>query len=125
MFAVSVLTCFQNHPGPTHWKALVGVVQYICGTINYSITFQAPREGETVEHGRGLKPYSYINTDYAGDVDGQCSTSGYVFIIAGGPVSWLLKLQSIVAQSTTESEYISLGKGGKQARWMKGFMKEI
>ncbi len=118
-FAVSVLTRFQNNPGPAHWKALVGVAQYVRGTIDYTITYEGPRDGETVGDGMGLEPYGYVDADYTGDVDGWRSTSGYVFMIAGGPVSWSLKLQSVVAQSTTESEYIALAQGSKQAMWMK------
>ena len=39
--------------------------------------------------------------------DDYKSRSGYVFIINGGVVSWNSSKQSVVAQSTTELEYIS------------------
>ncbi len=89
----------------------MGVAQYIRGTIDYTLTYERPRDGETVGDGMGLEPYGHVDADYAGNVDGRRSTSGYVFMMAGGPVSWSSKLQSVVAQSTTESEYIALARG--------------
>ncbi|KAE8694358.1 hypothetical protein F3Y22_tig00110783pilonHSYRG00068 [Hibiscus syriacus] len=41
------------------------------------------------------------------DLDKSKSTTGYVFKVAGGAVSWVSKLQSIVATSTTEAEYVA------------------
>ncbi|GJR17442.1 retrovirus-related pol polyprotein from transposon TNT 1-94 [Tanacetum coccineum] len=38
-----------------------------------------------------------------GDLDGSKSTTGYVFTLSGGTVSWVSKLQSVVAMSTTEA----------------------
>ena len=51
---------------------------------------------------------SYTDANWAGDLDDRHSTSGNIFLMAGGPVSWLSKRQSVVAVSTTESEYIAL-----------------
>ena len=49
-----------------------------------------------------------MQTAWAGNVDDCRSTSGYVFMIAGGPVSWRSKKQSSVALSTAEAEYMAL-----------------
>ena len=46
------------------------------------------------------------------------STTDFCYTINGVPVSWTSKQQSITAQSTTESEYITLSKAGKQAVWL-------
>ena len=50
----------------------------------------------------------YADADWAGDLDDCHSTTGYVFLIAGGSVSWLSKKQPIVALSTAEAEYVAL-----------------
>ena len=49
----------------------------------------------------------YCDGDMVGGVDTRKSTSGYLFTVVGGTVSWCSKLQKIVALSTTETEYIS------------------
>ncbi|MCO5584487.1 hypothetical protein L7F22_038415 [Adiantum nelumboides] len=44
----------------------------------------------------------YTDSDYADDLDNRRSTSGYVFTMAGGAVSWRSRLQTCVTQSTTK-----------------------
>ena len=54
----------------------------------------------------------YVDADWAGDLDGRKSTSGYLFTFAGGVVSWQTRLQKCVALSTTEAEYIAPNEAG-------------
>ncbi|PHU13801.1 hypothetical protein BC332_15006 [Capsicum chinense] len=53
------------------------------------------------------------------------STSGYVFTIGGGAVSWKSSKQTCIAQSTVESEFIALDKAGEEAEWLQNFLKDI
>jgi hypothetical protein len=48
-----------------------------------------------------------------------------VFIIAGGAVSWVSKLQTVVALSTTEAKYMAATLACKEAIWMKKLMEEL
>jgi hypothetical protein len=41
-----------------------------------------------------------------GDKDSRRSTTGYVFTVGGKTVSWISKLQKVVALSTIEAEYV-------------------
>jgi hypothetical protein len=41
-----------------------------------------------------------------GDKDSRRSTTRYVFTIGGTTVSWISKLQKVVALSTTEAKYV-------------------
>jgi len=52
----------------------------------------------------------YIDYDFAGDVDSQRSITGYVFTLGSGAVSWVSRLQKIVALSTTKAEYVAAQK---------------
>ena len=56
----------------------------------------------------------YTDSDYAGDRHTYKSTSGYVSFLAGGPISWQSKRQSVVAQSSTEAEYIAMSELAKE-----------
>eukprot|EP00253_Pinus_taeda_P030568 PITA_30568 len=60
-----------------------------------------------------------------GDLDKRRSTSGYVFTLAGGAISWMSKLQNIVALSTTKAEYIVVSHACKEAIWLKGLFGEF
>jgi hypothetical protein len=48
-----------------------------------------------------------------------------VFIITGGAVSWVSKLQTVVALSTTEAEYMAATQACKEAMWMKKLIEEL
>ena len=61
----------------------------------------------------------FVDVDWAGDLDQRRSTSGYVFSLFGGAVSWMSKRQSVVALSTTEAEYIAATHASKEAVWLQ------
>jgi hypothetical protein len=42
-----------------------------------------------------------------------------------GAVSWMSRLQSIVALSTTEAEFISAVSAGQEIVWMRSFLGEL
>ena len=66
------------------------------GTSDYGLCYQGRLGLEKV-----LDIHGFINADWARDMDQRISTSGYVFNLFGGVVSWMSKRQSIVALSTT------------------------
>jgi hypothetical protein len=53
------------------------------------------------------------------------STSGYVYIMAGGAIMWRLKKQMMVALSSTEAEYIALSEAGRKACWLRNLFEEL
>jgi hypothetical protein len=54
-----------------------------------------------------IKIFVYFDAEWTGDLDSRRSTTGYVVYAAGGPISWQLKLQSTIAVSTMEAEYMA------------------
>jgi hypothetical protein len=48
-----------------------------------------------------------------------------MFLLNGSPVSWSTKRQLVVAQSSTESEYILLARGVQQALWLRSWLEEV
>ena len=53
------------------------------------------------------------------------STSGYVFMLAGGAVSWRSRLQNCITQSTTEAEYVAAASAAKKAIWLRKLLSDI
>ena len=52
-------------------------------------------------------------------------TSGQVFTLANGAISWRSRQQKTVALSVAEAEYIELAETAKQAVWLRSFSQEI
>jgi hypothetical protein len=50
---------------------------------------------------------------------------GDVFTLAGGPIFWRSMIQSTIAMSTTEAEYMAVAEVAKEALWLKGLVKEL
>ena len=53
------------------------------------------------------------------------STAGYVFLLAGGAISWSSKRQHTVAVSSTEAEYMAATHASKEALWLKRFVSDL
>ncbi|MBW0524633.1 hypothetical protein O181_064348 [Austropuccinia psidii MF-1] len=67
----------------------------------------------------------WADADYANARDNRKSISGYVVQVYENPVCWLSKRQSVVAQSTTEAEYISMNVCAKQMRWLSYVLRDL
>ena len=69
-----------------------------------------------------MEVIGYSDSDFAGCVDSRKSTSGYVFIMAGGAVSWRSVKQSLTATSTMEAEFVSCFEATSHGVWLKSFI---
>eukprot|EP00253_Pinus_taeda_P025063 PITA_25063 len=67
----------------------------------------------------------YTDSDWAGSVDDRKSTSGYVFHMGSGAISWASKKQPVVALSTTEAEYVAAIATACQAVWLRRVLRDL
>ena len=67
----------------------------------------------------------YSDSDWAGRINDMKSTSSYALLFESSICSWLSKKQSVVAQSTTEVEYVSATKTTFQAIWLRRKFEDI
>ena len=114
-YAVGVLSKFMSCPTVSHWRAAKAVLRYLAGTSRVGITYGA---SPAVLHG-------FCDADYARDVDTRKSTTGFVFTMAGGAVSWSSKRQPTVAASTTEAEYMAASAAVKEALWLRKLLADL
>ncbi|RVW24539.1 Retrovirus-related Pol polyprotein from transposon TNT 1-94 [Vitis vinifera] len=91
----------------------------------YSQEIQARIMQRSSNSTRGVKLDGYADSDWAGSVDDMKSTSGYVFTIGSSVICWNLRKQAVVAQSTTEAEYISLAAAANQAIWLRKLLADL
>ena len=117
-YATNTLGRYASNPGPEHIKAIKRVFRYLKGSLDYNITYRG--DAKTSSYITG-----YTDADYAGEKDEYKSTTGYIFYLANGPISYKSKLQPITAQSTTEAEYIALANTAKEATYIKALITEL
>ncbi|XP_057969347.1 uncharacterized mitochondrial protein AtMg00810-like [Malania oleifera] len=72
-----------------------------------SLMYLAATRSDIMYFAEKLELFGFTDSDYAGDQDDRRSTSGYVFMLGTGAVSWSSKKQPIVTLSTTETEFIA------------------
>jgi hypothetical protein len=65
-----------------------------------------------------LKIQGWNNSNWVGDQNFYKSTSTYIFLFAGGAISWQCKKQVIVALSSIKVKYIALALTTKEVIWL-------
>ncbi|CAK9804031.1 Retrovirus-related Pol polyprotein from transposon TNT 1-94 [Anthophora plagiata] len=113
--AANVLSQFNENPSNYHWKAAKHVLRYLKGTINHSIKYSAQNKPLEV----------YVDSDWAADENGRRSRTGYITMLAGGPISWESRKQKSVALSTMEAEYMALSEATKEAIYLKRLLANM
>ncbi|GMI75420.1 cysteine-rich RLK (RECEPTOR-like protein kinase) 8 [Hibiscus trionum] len=116
--AVGVVSRYMHDPGKGHWQAVKWILRYLQQTVDVGLVFE---QDETL----GQFVVGYVDSDYAGDLDKRRSTTGYLFALAKAPVSWRSTLQSTVALSTTEAEYMAVAEAVKEAIWLNGLLEDL
>ena len=116
--AVGTVSRYMHNPGKEHWQAVKWILRYIQKTLDVGLIFE--KDDMVGQHVVG-----YCDSDYAGDLDKRRSTTGYVFTLAKTPVSWKSTLQSTVALSTTEAEYMAITEAVKEAIWLQGLLDDL
>ena len=114
--ATSQVCRFMAKPDKTHWQAVKRIIRYLKGTIGYALKYT---------NSGSLKLVGYADADWGGNLDNRRSTTGYVFTLCGGPVSWASTTQSTVALSTAEAEYMALSQAAQELRWLRSLLSEL
>ncbi|KAL0360219.1 UNVERIFIED_CONTAM: Retrovirus-related Pol polyprotein from transposon TNT 1-94 [Sesamum radiatum] len=87
MYSVSLISRYMENPTEMHLLGAKRILRYLQGTRDYGLFYR-----------KGEKPtlLGFTDSDYAGDQDDRRSTSGYVFMLGTGAISWSSKKQRIV-----------------------------
>ncbi|TKC11879.1 hypothetical protein FA727_23680, partial [Robertmurraya kyonggiensis] len=115
-FVTNVLSRYQEEPGIEHWKLVKKAFRYVQGTKGLMLTY---RRSDSLE----IK--GYADADYAGDEDDRKSTTGYIFMLAEGAISWRSSKQPVTASSTMYAEFIACYEASTQVEWLKKFVPDL
>ncbi|GKB22455.1 zinc finger, CCHC-type containing protein [Tanacetum coccineum] len=110
-FVVGKLSRYTSNPGTQHWQAIQRVLKYLKKTMDYRLTYT----------GYPSMLEGYTDASWISNTEDNSSTSGWVFLLGGGTISWASKKQTCITGSTMESEFIAF----KQllVRKLNGFEK--
>ena len=115
-FATGLLGRYQSNPGHDHWVAAKKVMRYLKRTKDYMLIYK---------HVQDLQLVGYSDSDFAGCQDEKKSTTGYIFKLAGGAVSWKSEKQKLIASSTMQAEFVACFSATTQAIWLRNLIKEL
>ena len=115
-FVVGMLGRYQSDPGLDHWRAAKKVMRYLQGTKDYMLMYRRTDNLEVI---------GYSDSDFAGCIDSRKSTSGYIFMMASGAVSWRSAKQTLTATSTMEAEFVSCFEATSHGVWLKSFISGL
>ena len=72
-----------------------------------------------------LEIVGYSDSNFAGCLERKRSTSGYIFMLAGGAVSWKSVKQTLIASSTMEVEFIACYKASNHGIRLRNFVTQL
>ncbi|XP_043700128.1 secreted RxLR effector protein 161-like [Telopea speciosissima] len=115
-FATGLLSRYQSNPGHDHWVATKKVLRYLKRTRDYMLIYIRVR---------ALQLVGFSDSDFAGCQDDRKSTSGYIFLMAGGTVSWKSTKQRMITSSTMQAEFVACYGAATQAVWLRNLIREL
>jgi len=129
-FAVNYESRSMENPQKQDFVNIKHTLRYLNNTTNMSINYYSENKAENV-----LELIAYCDSDYAGDARvrdktniqeiRRKSTSGFVIMFCGGPISWCSRRQTVVAQSSTEAELIAACECAKELKYLKELLNEL
>ena len=99
-----------------HITAVYHVFHYLRQTTDYQIRYQGAGQSGLI---------GYLDADWGENRDARRSTTGFVFLMADGAVTWTSRMQKTVARSSTEAEYMALSEACSEVAWLTSLQREI
>ncbi|GJU93300.1 hypothetical protein Tco_1318056 [Tanacetum coccineum] len=110
MFAVCACARFQVNPKSSHLHAVKRIFRYLKGQPKLGLWYPKDSPFDLV---------AYTDSDYAGASLDRKSTTGGCQFLGCRLISWQCKKQTVVANSTTEAEYIAASNCCGQVLWIQ------
>ena len=105
----------MSKPSKAHMGAAKHVLRDLAESVNFSITYKRG----------GFKLTTYTDANWGGNSDNGKSTSSYIVMLANGPISFKVGLQSLTAQSTIEAGLVAAATAMKESLFCRNMMMEL
>ena len=124
--AVHYLSSHLVAPTVRHEQAAERVLRYLSGTKEIGLVFGSRNSAIAgAPEPTVMECSAYADADWAGDHSDRKSTSGWVAMVNGDPISWRCKKQSVVALSTCEAELYAEAAAIQEVQWIRGILAEL
>ncbi|GJT82431.1 putative ribonuclease H-like domain-containing protein [Tanacetum coccineum] len=110
MFAVCACARYQVNPKVSHLHAVKRIFRYLKGQPKLGLWYPKDSPFDLV---------AYTDSDYAGASLDRKSTTGGCQFLGCRLISWQCKKQTVVANSTTEAEYVAASSCCRQVLWIQ------
>lgn len=141
-FAVSYLSRFLESPTEHQLKAAKRTLQYVIQTKDFSLKYDNLNQRNKFQDFRYLDKTEDVvlqdyeketnfkldlicDSDWAGDIKDRKSQSGNIIMLNGNIIDWSSRKQNAISGSSTESEYIAMSEGLKDALSFKNLLAEM
>ena len=93
---------------------------YLCEAVSQGVWSFGSTLCTAIHYNIGGKPLlvGFTDSDWAGDPDDRKSTTGYVFSLGSGPITWACKKQQALALSLAEEEYRAAVNASQEYLWL-------
>ncbi|XP_062100595.1 secreted RxLR effector protein 161-like [Humulus lupulus] len=112
-YIVGMLGRYLSNPSTDHWIVAKRVIRYLQRTKDYMLTYKKSDPLEVV---------GYSNSDFAGCQESRKSALGYIYMLAGGAISWKSAKQTLVASSTMAVEFVACYEASNHGIWLRNFV---
>ena len=113
-FATNLLAQKMANPTKYHYELGLKVIRYLKKTQDFTLTYTKVKN---------INIIGFVDSDWANDKENRKSVTGFVYHMSlqTSPICWTTTKQDVVAQSTTEAEYVALNSAVRES----GYLQEL
>ena len=124
-YQVNALASVAHNPGKAHWDATSQLLRYCAHTKQLGLVYTRT---DGLIRGQ-FKPIGFSDATwasvYGSFFDNYRSTSGWLFLLSNACVSWSSRRQSVIAQSSAESEFMAAADAAKEALFLRNLFADL
>ena len=115
-FAVNVIDWYLSDRGESHWVVAKQVMRYLQHRKDFMLVYRRVDNLEVV---------GYLDAEFGGCPNDLKSTSGYIFMLGKGAISWKIVKQTLIASSTMYTKFVACCGASTQAIWLNNLISEL